>query len=276
MTRALLAVAALALSACASPALAPRAPAAGEPSFSITSYNVETGKADDPSVIEAVGAARSDVACLQEITPDYEKALRARWTARYPHQLYHHNAPDFGAGGLAVLSRFPLVDRGHHRSPYRWHPAWLVEVETPSGPIQVVNLHLRAKLSGRGNDLAALWSLRRDHLREIRHFMRFTRKGPPTLVVGDFNEEAGGAALGWLEARGYRNTLPLFQPGAHTWRYPVLGFELRQTLDHVLHDEAFVPLDAEVIHAGSSDHLPVAARLALRSRPPSRALAARR
>ena len=65
----------------------------------------------------------------------------------------------------------------------------------------------------------------------------------------------------WLEARGYENALPLFHPDEHTWRHPLLVWEFHQMLDHVLFDRAFVPLDARVIHAGHSDHLPIVAQL---------------
>ncbi len=254
-------LAALMLCACASTGLAPRAPAPGSTSYSVESYNVECGKHHDRSIIEAVGAGDADIVCLQETTPEYEAALRPRYARRYPYQLYRHNAPDTGAAGLAVLSRFPVVDRGHHPGPNGWHPAWHVEVETPSGPVQILLVHLRAKLSGRVDDLTALLTLRADHLDEIKDFSRWSTLDRPTLVVGDFNEAADGAAVGWLEARGYRDALPLFHPGAHTWRHRLLAWELRQMLDHVLFDRAFMPLDARVIHAGHSDHLPVVARL---------------
>ncbi len=270
MSRWLLLVTALALGAsgCASPPLAPRSAAPGAPTLSVASYNVEAGRHDDRSVIEAIGAGDADVVCLQETTPEFEPVLRSRYGARYPHQRYQHNAPRFGPGGLAVLSRFPVVDRGHRPSPNRWHPAWHVEIETPNGPIQILLVHLRAKMGGRSNDLAALLTLHNDHLNEIRHFMRWTSPDVPTLVVGDFNEESDGAAIRWLEARGFQNALPLFRPGAHTWRYPMLGLEVRQRLDHILFDRGFLPLDARVLPRGSSDHLPVVARFQVATRDP--------
>ncbi len=254
-------VLALALSGCAAAPLSPRAPAPGSARYTVESYNVECGKHRDSSIIEAIGAASADIVCLQETTREYETAIRRRWSARYPYQLYQHNEPNGGAAGLAMLSRYPLVDRGHHPPPYGWHPAWHVDVETPSGTIQILNVHLRAKLSGRKNELVALLTVPRDHWKEIRHFMRWSVPDKPTLVVGDFNEEPSGAAIDFLAARGYRDALSLFRPHEHTWRHPLLAWELRQTLDHVLFDRAFVPLNAHVIHAGRSDHLPVVAEL---------------
>ncbi len=251
---------ALASSACATTPLMPRTPTPGAVVYSVASYNVECGKHRDRSIIDAVGAGNADIVCLQETTPQYEAVLRRRYARRYPYQLYQHNAPNSGAAGLAVLARFPITDRGHHPAPHGWHPAWYVDVETPSGPIQILNVHLRAKLSGHSNDLLALLSVRGDHLHEIRHFLHWSVPELPTLVVGDFNEEADGAAVGWLEKRGYRNALPLFRPDQHTWRHPLLAWEIHQTLDHILFDRAFQPLDARVLDVGHSDHLPVVAR----------------
>lgn len=241
------------------------------------SYNVECGEQEDASIIDAIGAGDADIVCLQETSPAYEAVLRRRYADRYPHQRYQHH-PTTNAAGLAVLSRYPVVDRGHRPAPRdwrHWHPAWYVDVETPSGTIQILLVHLRAKLAGRKSDLEALMTLRGDHLEEIDHFMRGSSADKPTLVIGDFNEEPDGAAVRWLEARGYRNALPLFQPDGHTWRRPLLAWELRQTLDHILFDRAFEPVDARVIHAGGSDHLPIVARLRVAADPRWRAPAAR-
>ena len=125
---------ALLVPACAGAGLTPHAPTPGSAHYSVESYNVECGKHRDRSIIEAVGAGNADIVCLQETTPEYESVLRPRYSARYPYQLYRHNAPHTGAAGLAVLSRFPVVDRGHRPAPHGWHPAWYVDVETPSGP----------------------------------------------------------------------------------------------------------------------------------------------
>jgi endonuclease/exonuclease/phosphatase family metal-dependent hydrolase len=260
-TRAACSAFVLVLGGCAASPLAARAPAPGRDHYVVKSNNVECGKHTDATIIDAIGAGDPDIVFLQETTTQYEAVLRKRYSRRFPYQVYQHNAPNGGAAGLAVLSRFPVIDRGHHPAPHGWHPAWHVDVETPSGPIQILHVHLRAKLSGRGNDVLALLLVGDDHLKEIEHFTRWTVPDLPTLVIGDFNEEANGAAVRWLEARGYRNALPLFRPDEHTWRHPFLAWELRQTLDHILFDRAFEPLDARVIDAGRSDHLPVVAHL---------------
>jgi endonuclease/exonuclease/phosphatase family metal-dependent hydrolase len=78
-------------------------------------------------------------------------------------------------------------------------------------------------------------------------------------VVGDFNEGPDGDAIHYLEDAGFRNVLPLFRPGQETWRVRSLGGQTAETLDHILFDESFLPLDARVMVEGNSDHLPVLA-----------------
>lgn len=105
-------VCALAAAACGERPLEPREPTPGVPHYEIQSYNVEAGDHGDPGTIAAVGKNHSDVVCLQETTPEFEAVLRAEYASEYPYQIYQHNDPDPGAAGLAVLSKFPVVDSG--------------------------------------------------------------------------------------------------------------------------------------------------------------------
>ena len=86
-------------------------------------------------------------------------------------------------------------------------------------------------------------------------------KDVPTLVLGDFNEGVGGVAVEYLEDRGYTNALPLYRPGQFTWRGNSVANQFTQTLDHVLFDSSFEPLNAWVTDTGGSDHLPVVVHL---------------
>ncbi len=105
-------------------------------------------------------------------------------------------------------------------------------------------------------------SVRADHDFEIRLFMSQSTDSVPTLVVGDFNEGPNGSAVRYLEKVGFQNALPLYHPGEPTWRYGRWTIvQFTQELDHILFDGSFEPVDAWVVNAGASDHLPVVARL---------------
>ncbi|MBK7585200.1 MAG: endonuclease/exonuclease/phosphatase family protein [Myxococcales bacterium] len=246
---------------CGERPLEPRDPTPGVPHYEIQSYNVEAGDHDDPSTVAAIGKNHADIICLQESTPEFETVLRLRYGDEYPYQLYQHNQPDPGAAGLAVLSKFPVSDSGWHPGPNGWHPAWHVLVETPTGKLQILNVHLRSKLNGAGNAVSSYISSSDDHVFEIKQFIEQCSNGLPTLVVGDFNEGVSGSAVEYLEDRGYRNVLPLYHPGQPTWRGNSIANQFTETLDHVLFDKAFEPLNAWVSYTGGSDHLPVVAHL---------------
>lgn len=263
--------------ACGERPLEPRDPTPGAVHFVVKTYNVEVGDEGRSATIDAVGSGNPDLVCLQETSPAFEAVLRERYADQYPYQLYNHNKPDFGAGGLAVLSRFPVTDSGWHASPQGWHPGWHLLVETPAGTMQVMNLHLRGVLNGDGNAASSYLSVGDDHLAEISFFVSIVEPELPTLIMGDFNEEPGDAALEYLEDRGFRNALPLYRPGQFTWRYPSVANQLSKTFDHILFDDSFAPLDAWVLDEGDSDHIPVLAHLeaAYDWEPDDRALSAR-
>ena len=247
--------------ACGERPLEPRDPTPGAVHFVVKTYNVEVGDEGQSATIEAIGSGNADLVCLQETSSLCEKVLRKRYADQYPYQLYNDNAPEYGAGGLAVLSRFPLTDSGWHANPKGWHPAWHLLVETPAGTMQVMNLHLRAVLAGDGNDASSYFSTGDDHVAEIAYFLSTVEEELPTLIVGDFNEEPGGEAIEYLENRGFRNALPLYRPGQFTWRHASVANQFSKTFDHILFDGAFAPLNAWVLNEGDSDHIPVLAHL---------------
>jgi endonuclease/exonuclease/phosphatase family metal-dependent hydrolase len=243
--------------ACGPVPLEPRDPDPGVPHFVIQTYNIQDTSSGDPVTLEAVGAGNADVICLQEVTPVWEQALRTRYAQEYPYMLFH--ALD-ASEGLGFLSRFPLTDLGFHEEVHGWHPAWHAQAEMEMGPVQILNVHLRSVFTGTSGPVAAYFSTSSDHLEEVQGFSAACEQGFPTLVVGDFNEEPDGSAVAYLQNKGFQNALPLYHPGQPTWR-DTASWQMEQTIDHVLFDHAFIPLNSWVENIGHSDHLPVLAHV---------------
>lgn len=255
----------LAICACGPAPLEPRDPTPGRAHFTIQSYNVTAERFSDAATVEAVGQANADIVCLQETGREWRPVLERRYAERYPYMLFGASE---GAGGLAVLSRFPLTDEGEMESPNganpHWHPAWSVTADTGREGIRILHVHLRAILSGRDTDTEAYFTVDEDHELEMRTFAsQFDMTVPRSLVVGDFNEEPDGPAVRYVEGHGYSNVLPLYHPGQPTWYEPSLGGQLNKTLDHILFDGTFSPLNSWALRAGNSDHIPVLAHLEL-------------
>jgi endonuclease/exonuclease/phosphatase (EEP) superfamily protein YafD len=219
-------------------------------------YNVNFGLGGDPRGVAAIREADVDVVLLQETNEAWESALRAELGDRYPFMRFWHAG---AAGGLAILSRVPVLDRGTSLPRGAWFAASRVIVRAPLGPVQILNVHLRPGVSDGGSWVSGAWTTPRVRLREIRAHARTLDRSLPTLVVGDLNEGPGGHAVRALEARGMTDVLPEYASSATTWRYPTSVGTLRLQLDHILYDGTLRPLTARVVRTGPSDHFPVVA-----------------
>lgn len=257
-TAALAFLTALCLGCTGTPPATPRAPTAGAAHFTVMTYNVHRDRSNDASTVDAVGASNVDIVLLQEVTSAWEAAVRARWSEQYPHMLF---APKENAGGLAVLSHFPLEDLGVVPVPGDLHPGWVVHAVTPGGRVQVVHVHLRSLFNGTRDWVSNYFATGADHVYETRLFMDRAMPEMPTIVAGDFNEDPEGDAVRMLEGRGFTNVLPMFKPGQFTWYGRSIGLDM--TIDHVMLDGSFEPLNAWVERRGESDHLPVIAHVEL-------------
>jgi endonuclease/exonuclease/phosphatase family metal-dependent hydrolase len=243
----------LCLAACGPAPLRPRDATPGVTHFKLQTFNVEQSHFSDPPTVEAIGAADADIICLQEIQPQWEAVIRERYADEYPEMLFHSA---LGSDGLGIISRYPLHDQGFHAAPTEWHPAWHVMVDTPMGPVQVLEVHLRSVFRGEPGKLESYLTLSQDHLLSIQQFSADCLQDLPTFVAGDFNEEPDGSAIHYLQDKGYRNALPLYHPGQGTWRNPP-AWQFEQTIDHILFNRFFDPLNAWVEDRGNSDHIPV-------------------
>lgn len=245
------------LGACGPAPLEPRDPDPGSVHFVVQTYNIQDTSSGDPITLEAIGAANADVVCLQEVTPLWESDIRSRYSKMYPYMLFHSLD---GSEGLGFMSKQPLHDLGFHEEVHGWHPAWHALVDMAMGPLQLLNVHLRSMFSGRSSAGTAYLSTSADHLEEVQAFSAACEHGMPTLVAGDFNEEPDGSAVSYMESRGFQDALPLFHPGQPTWHDPP-AWQVEQTIDQIMFDHSFIPLNSWVEDIGHSDHIPVLAHL---------------
>jgi endonuclease/exonuclease/phosphatase family metal-dependent hydrolase len=218
------------------------------------SYNVNFECTGDPETLRAIEESEVDLVFLQEVNRLWEESLRSHLTTAYPHQVYYGD--DGYAAGSAVMSKWS-IESVEELPRVDWFPAARVVLETPIGRLQVLNVHLRPPRSVGGSYLIGHFSTPIVREREIRSYAAALDAALPTVVVGDFNEGDNGRAVRWLEALGYENALPQFDPSADTWRWRIGFVTLNGRYDHILYDDALEVLNAEVRDVGRSDHLPV-------------------
>lgn len=221
----------------------------------LMTYNVEYSNPDRAASIDAIDKANTDVVLLQEVTASWQREVVARLGTKYPHRAFHLG--DRAAGGLAVLSKFPIESQQILPTPLRgWFPAGRFVLATPRGPLQILNVHLRpAWDNGWVRGFMTTPPLRRQ---EIEAYWPAMAK-LPTVVAGDFNEDPDGLAVQFLESKGLSRAVTT---GPTTWRYERVEdgktYELlKMNIDHVMTDKRLTARDAHVIDVGTSDHRPV-------------------
>jgi endonuclease/exonuclease/phosphatase (EEP) superfamily protein YafD len=242
----------------------------GAPVLRVLSFNINYGVGHDPQNVAAVAEADADLVLLQETTEESEQAFREALAAHYPYMLFRDCC---NAGGLGVLSKHPIRDEAWLEPTVGWFPAWRVVVETPLGPVQALDVHLRPPMSDGGSWVAGYFTTRDDRREEIAAFWGAMEPGLSTIVAGDFNEDAQGRAIAFLAEQGLESALPQVEPRAKTWRWQTKLGKLRMMLDHVVYGPGLELRGAEVMDRGTSDHLPVlvvlgAASASLKARTP--------
>jgi endonuclease/exonuclease/phosphatase (EEP) superfamily protein YafD len=223
----------------------------------LMTYNVNYGNPNLHASLDAIADEDADIVLLQEITNEWKDALARRFATQYPHRVFRVHAR--AAGGLAVLSKFPITAE-EVLSPPRggWFPAERLVVESSLGALQILNVHLRPCLDG-GSWVRGYKTTPPIRRREIEAYWKRIAYNLPTVVAGDFNEEPTGRAVAYLAEHGMTR---IATTGPTTWHYETSMSGrtmdlLRLDIDHVMIDGNLAARDARVLDAGTSDHRPV-------------------
>jgi endonuclease/exonuclease/phosphatase (EEP) superfamily protein YafD len=222
-------------------------------------FNVNFGLNGDADSIAAIRDSGADLVLLQETTEAWERQIRDQLGEVYPHMAFRHCCR---AGGLAILSKGAIVEDDYlnARSSERgWFPAWRHVVDTQIGRIQTLNVHLRPPISDGGSVVSGYFTTPKVRRKEIDAFFASLDDSLPTVIAGDFNENKDGRAVQYLRKKGLRSALPEFKPSADTWRWKTSVGSVHSQLDHIAYDAQLVPLNANVLKQGRSDHWPVVA-----------------
>lgn len=213
-------------------------------------------------IIDCIEAENPDLVCLQEVDrlvrrsrfDDQPRLLSGYFRCHSVFQANVHVGD--GAYGNLVLSRWPVQSR--HRVTLRLgsrksRGAQLVLVDTPEGPLHLVNTHLGLAEHERH------WQM----TRLLGHMLFRAADRLPTLIVGDFNDWRNTLSAGILAASGFSQVT---SPASRFRSFP-------SWLAIGSLDKAFVRGPLEVRHArivktslskAASDHLPLVVDFHLR------------
>lgn len=223
-----------------------------------------------------------DIVCLQELLHRGSTRLLRRLTPSYGHRL----ASGFPLlhGGLSLLSRWPLLRRGFVRYPMTGPPrteqlmrkgAQVAVIDTPGGPLAVVNTHLSANRDGDWAPHNRYTRIARAELEALAGIVAGLDPALPLVVAGDFNVPRDSPAFtAFAAAAGLRDVLsgdtaPTYRPTARFPAPPALDQVLvRSTQDRPVAARArLVFQDAVALPGGRevylSDHYGIAADLTI-------------
>jgi len=249
-----------ALAACSGPTSMkppPRHDARVPERIRVVSYNVNFGLAGERGEVDAVVPLDPDILLIQESNDAWRDAFVAGLGTKLPEHRFTP-PPDMPAGGMGVMSRWPITSVEELPPPQGGlFFAWRVVIDAPGGAIQVLALHLRPPMSDGGSWVVGYFSTRGDREREAAVHAEALDHSLPTIVCGDFNEESDGGAVKLFVRRGFGDALAQFAPRTRTWHWDVGPTTLKFQLDHLLYDSRFSAVAAGVAEAGRSDHFPI-------------------
>jgi endonuclease/exonuclease/phosphatase family metal-dependent hydrolase len=230
--------------------------------LSVMTYNVNYAMLAPDETARAIRDADADIVCLQETTDAWRDYLIEKLNDKYPHSVFKSNTGGEGSG-MGVMSKRPFREIIYTHPIAGWYRSLIIEADTPLGPVQICNVHLRPSASDVG--VGSVVSIGKYltspivHAREVAGAYEYMDPDRPRLVVGDFNEDDFGGGIKWLARKGFTNALPQFDKSTKTWRWTIGPVTFSDRLDHIMHSSDLHATSAHVIPEGQSDHLPVMA-----------------
>ena len=228
----------------------------------ILSYNIHKGIGGRDRryrlhrIMEVIEAESPDIICLQEVD---RNVRRSRFENQpdlfadrfaFETKLYQLNVHvKTGGYGNLMLSRWPMKE--HHQiqltlQSKKARGAQLAVIETPSGPLQVVNWHLGLAERERH------WQVRR----LLEHHLFCQHKQLPQLIIGDTNDWRNTLANGPFEVHGFKH---ITAPASRFRSFP--AYMPMGSLDKAFCRGNFSDLTAHIprrkVARDASDHLPL-------------------
>ncbi|MBT8177572.1 MAG: endonuclease/exonuclease/phosphatase family protein, partial [Eudoraea sp.] len=243
--------------------------------ISILSYNVQgfnsyRGKefADSVSVgiVDYIQRQDPDIICFQEFS-----RIRARQLKQYPFQ---YQTPYFsGKTNQAIFSKYPIVGQGSLDFPESPNNALYVDLVLKKDTLRVYNIHLESykihsfrsllKKNAGVDFLKKLQYTAAKHREQARMLQAHRQKSPyPSIFCGDFNQTPFSPSFQMLNS-GMQDS---FRERGQGWGTTFIRNIISARIDFILADsKAFEVLEHGNFDLRASDHLPVMARLDLKS-----------
>lgn len=216
--------------------------------LTILSANVYLGRADANALVGLVERYRPDLLSVQELTPAFDRRLRAAGIADLLPHSFLMARPRGRGGGL--YARFPLAPLS--RQTHFLFSMPRAAIVLPGGRrLRLIAVHPQPP------------NMSFDGWRDALRSLPTAGQGAPWVLAGDFNGTFDQEEFRDVVARGYRDagetTGQSLEP---TWGPDKLPWDLI-TIDHVLADERLGIASYGVDDLPGSDHRAIHAQLVL-------------
>lgn len=223
-----------------------------EPPLTVMAANLQYGRGDAATVVDAVRARDVDVVVAIETTAGSRAALRRAGLDRLLPHAVGRTRED--AGGTMIHSRYPLGDVDAPPAPSLTYDAPVARVEAPGGDVLVLGAHPMPPWPVD----TGLWHA------EVVALANWSARAPdnvPLVVAGDLNGTSDHPVIRRFRRSGLDDAHEVAGAGRPlTW--PRAGGPLPPLLhlDHVLARDLY-PVAAGMVDVPESDHAAVWARL---------------
>ncbi len=183
----------------------------GELDYALYQKNLRYDGTDRGGIIDDILDVSPDFVTLQEVS-GANKLLFETLTQNYPAYLF---CPFAGVGGVAVLSKYPLVDGSQNCAGEQGIAA--IQVISPDGPVWIVALHLH-------------WPFPHSQPEQVENLLaEMDFLTGPVILAGDFNMVPWSHTMRVFEdATGSKRAGPVLRTFLHD-KSP-----LRLSIDHIL------------------------------------------
>jgi endonuclease/exonuclease/phosphatase family metal-dependent hydrolase len=251
-------------------------------SFTVCSYNVNWGNCltGNPNsqhaknICKAITSTEADICCLQETHSGFEKVFKSNFETLYPYQIHKEhkyksatldNKEGSLAGGLTILSKFPIYEISFHQPKVEgsFFPGLIVRVEVKNNVfVEILNVHLRPPISKEHRptigDYFYTSSIRKDEIKELISQMTNNQM---KIICGDFNESSGDCLTFLKKEMNYKDILIEHCDNKNTWYWHLFwNTYLYGAYDHIFFDPMKLnSTKGKVFEEFKefSDHLPV-------------------
>lgn len=253
-------------------------------SFNAMYFNQNWGSDEGEKVGNSIEWAKSnpsDIKCFQEFQQDYTTASRNTLKIISQEGSYHHYYYSFGnnrkrSNGLAIFSKFPIINEGIAFDNKNHNGSIFVDLKINKDTIRVYNIHLESMNipAGQLSDPKGIKRHYRDTIKKLKSGIVMRAKqveilkehiqnSPyPVILAGDFNDIPYSYTYFSLKSF-LKNSFEEAGRG-FGFSYNKVLFFLR--IDHIFHDEVFEVKNFKThSEVDYSDHYPISTTITWQS-----------